>query len=45
MNTPPPPPMDSKTYFWQYKALVWIRKSSERISSYACPASYRDYVS
>ncbi|XOD66811.1 MAG: hypothetical protein ACMUEL_01890 [Flavobacteriales bacterium Tduv] len=29
-------------YFWQYKALIWLRKGfSERISSCVCPASYQ----
>ncbi|XOD66993.1 MAG: hypothetical protein ACMUEL_02985 [Flavobacteriales bacterium Tduv] len=33
--------MASRTYFSQYKALVWTRKGSlQRIRSCACPASY-----
>ncbi|XOD67211.1 MAG: hypothetical protein ACMUEL_04350 [Flavobacteriales bacterium Tduv] len=36
--------MGSRTYFWQYKALVWIKQgSSQRISSCACLASYVGY--
>ncbi|XOD67424.1 MAG: hypothetical protein ACMUEL_05585 [Flavobacteriales bacterium Tduv] len=36
--------MGSRTDFWQYKALVWIRKESYKgFSSCACPTSYEGY--